>query len=182
MYGNLTVFAGPMFCGKSSALLQQHIYKNKAQPNSCVLLKPAFDRRYSETEVVTHSGLKARSLNVVDIDRTLTSVVGYQNVMIDEVQFFTTPYVNGDIIKCVKYLLSGGTNVYAAGLDMDWMGNAFPITASLLAMADDVHKLKSICSVSGKPATKTYKISQGGGSVELGETDKYEARCNEHWR
>jgi thymidine kinase len=182
-YGNVTVFAGPMFCGKTSHLLQQYIWKNHAKDYS-LLIKPAFDDRYSMTEVVTHLGLKATAANITDAARIMDYFQNdqYRNLMIDECQFFTAPHVRGDIFPYLKLLLNRGVNIYASGLDMDWMGEPFEVTAKLLAMADNVHKLKSVCNYSGKEASKTYKKSLSGGSVELGETDKYEARNNEFWR
>jgi thymidine kinase len=105
----------------------------------------------------------------------------YDVVFLDEVQFFMEPYFHGDIIQIVHNWLLLGTNVVVAGIDMDWRGQPFEITAKLLAMSDQVSKLTAICSVCGHDATKTYKKSKMGGAVELGATDLYEARCNEHF-
>jgi thymidine kinase len=102
-------------------------------------------------------------------------------IFIDEVQFFMEPYFHGDIVEAVRVWLSEGRQVVAAGLDMDWQGKPFVVTAKLLAMADNVIKTKANCTVCGHPAVKTYKKTPAGGSVELGSTDIYEARCNAHW-
>jgi thymidine kinase len=55
------------------------------------------------------------------------------------------------------------------------------MTAALAAMADEIVKLRAHCAVCGRPATKTLKRSAGGESVDLGGSDKYEPRCNDHW-
>jgi thymidine kinase len=182
-YGNVTVFTGPMFCGKSSNLIQTCIWKNHAKDYS-LMIKPSFDDRYSTQEVVTHSGLKVTAQNVKHVNEIKHFFINdhYKNLMIDEVQFFEEPYVDGNLIPVIKEILKNGVNVFAAGLDMDWRGDPFIVTAKLLAMADNVHKLKAVCNWSGKEATKTFKKSFTGGSVELGETDKYEVRNNEFWR
>lgn len=183
MYGHLTVYCGPMFASKSTKLLQQYIWKNHAK-NYSLLVKPKFDDRYSTSEVVNHDGLKAYAQNITDVEEIRSFFISskYENLMIDECQFFTEPYVKNDLIVVVKDLLKEGINVYAAGLDMDWKGNPFLVTAKLLAMADEVHKLKAVCSHSGLDATKTFKKSMSGDSVELGEADKYEPRNNKYWR
>ena len=97
-------------------------------------------------------------------------------VVLDEMQFFD--------ISCVDWVkrhLEAGVDVIAGGLDMDWQGHPFAVSASLIAMADEVVKKTANCNICGKPATKTFKLSQDGGAVELGAFDKYAARCNSHW-
>lgn len=181
-YGSVTCFAGPMFCGKTSTLQQVYIWKNHAKDFS-LMIKPQFDDRYSVTEVVSHNGSKVIAQNIKNVQDILGFFMNdkYKNLMIDECQFFIEPYVHGDLIDIIKILLNKGINVYASGLDMDWKGDPFIITAKLLAMADNAVKMKAVCTKSGKEATKTYKKSLSGGSVELGETDKYEVRNNEFW-
>lgn len=182
-YGYVTVWCGPMFASKTSRLMQTYIWKNHAK-NYSLMIKPSFDSRYSADEVVTHNGLKVVAQNIKDVEEILTFFQGdkYKNLMIDEAQFFEEPYVKGDLIKVLKILLNRGVNIYASGLDMDWRGDPFIVTAKLLGMADEVHKLKAICNHSGEEASKTFKKSLSGGSVELGETDKYEVRANEYWK
>ena len=184
-YGNMTVFVGPMFSGKSSHLLQQHIWKNHAGDSS-LLVKPAFDDRYATEEVVTHNNLKVTAVNVTSVDDINRIILRdgeptFKNLMIDECQFFIEPHFHGNIVECVKNLLKNQINIYAAGLDMDWRGDPFYVSAMFLAMADDAVKLKSVCSKSGKPATKTYKKTKSGESIELGEKDLYEVRHNDYW-
>lgn len=182
-YGNLTVWCGPMFAGKSSNLIQRYIWKNHAKDFS-IMVKPSFDTRYSSEKVVTHTGLEVIAQNVKNVSEIKSFFISDQNknLMIDECQFFIEPHVNGDLIAVVKELLKRGINVFASGLDMDWKGDPFIVTAKLLAMADNVYKLTAVCNHSGDEATKTFKKSLAGGSVELGETDKYEARNNKYWR
>lgn len=64
---------------------------------------------------------------------------------------------------------------------MDWQGKPFNIVAQLMAMAEDVYKIRGICAVCGRPSTRSYKKTQSGESVELGTTDLYEPRCTHHW-
>lgn len=178
-YGTLEVICGPMFAGKTTELLKRVLWAKNGLGQKVKVFKPAFDNRYSETEIVSHDGLrtKADSINIwVDLE------YDWDLVVFDEVQFFTDPYFTGDFINIVSNMLLNGTNVLATGLDMDWRGRPFYITSMLLGMADEVKKLKAVCSISGRPAGKTYKKTGCGESVELGATDLYEARSNEYWR
>lgn len=181
MYGNLKVYTGSMFSGKTSALLKDVIW-HKYKGDNVVLFKPAFDKRYALEKVTTHNGLTAEARNINSIDRI---GMGWSHYFFDEIQFFTEEQkFEGDIISSIQSLLKASKDVTVCGLDMDWKGKPFRITTDLLAMADEVIKLKAICSVSGLPAGKTYKkvdFRYNDGSVELGEADIYEARCNTHW-
>lgn len=178
-YGTLEVLAGPMFAGKSSEILKRILWARTGQSLNVRVFKPAFDNRYSDSEIVSHDGLRspAESITVWPEIQTYPDLV-----VIDEIQFFEEPNFHGDIIEIVRDLLRNGVNIVAAGLDMDWQGKPFYVTSMLLGMADAVVKLKANCTVSGRPAGKTFKKSASGGSVELGATDKYEARSNEYWK
>lgn len=177
-YGQLEVLCGPMFAGKTTELLKRVLWAKNGLNQNVKVFKPAFDNRYSETEIVSHDGLRTIADSIISwpgIDPA------WDLVVFDEVQFFTDPHFDRDIVEIVASLLTNGTNVLVTGLDMDWRGNPFYTTAMLLAMADKVKKLKANCTISGRPAGKTYKKSKSGDSIELGASDLYEARSNEHW-
>jgi len=177
-YGTLEVVCGPMFAGKTTELLKRVLWARNGLNQNVKVFKPAFDNRYSETEIVSHDGLKT----VADSITTWVELEEeWDLVVFDEIQFFTDPHFDRNLIKIVASLLTNGTNVLATGLDMDWRGEPFYVTGMLLAMADKVKKLKANCTISGRPAGKTFKKSGKGSSVELGATDLYEARSNEHW-
>ena len=170
-----------MFAGKTTETLKRILWATNGENKTVHVFKPSFDTRYGESEIVSHDGLKATATNIAsipDIEFTPGSLV-----FLDEIQFYMAPYFDGDVISWVRTLLSTGVDVVAAGLDMDWQGQPFQITASLLAMANDAKKLTAHCTVCGRPATKTYKkeTTEDTGSVELGTSANYEARCNNHW-
>lgn len=180
-YGTLTVVCGPMYAGKTTEMLKRVLWAKNGQNRSVMVLKPAFDNRYAQTEIVSHDGLRTTAESVTELPIVTWYTSGPGLIVIDEVQFFTEPYVEGDVVEWVQRLLNAGHDVVAAGLDMDWRGTPFETTAKLLAMADTVIKTQANCTVCGRPAHKTFKKSGEGESVELGATDKYEARCNDHW-
>ena len=57
--GKLEVICGPMFSGKSEELLRR-LKRAQIAKQSFILYKPAIDNRYSETHVVTHSGIEMK--------------------------------------------------------------------------------------------------------------------------
>ena len=99
-------------------------------------------------------------------------------VCIDEIQFF-----NEDIINICETLANRGIRVIVAGLDTDFKGDPFPITANLLARAEEVTKLTAICAKCGREATRTQRLVNGepassdGPIVLVGATESYEPRC-----
>lgn len=187
-YGKLTVVSGPMYAGKTTELLKRILWARNGEMKAVLVVKPSFDNRYSATKIVSHDGLSVDAMSVTSWDDVGYLLDDAELVCFDEVQFFQEPHFkpehNGaqvSIIAAVKNLLQRGVDVVCSGLDMDWRGDPFAITASLMAMADEVLKSTANCTTCGRPAAKTFKKVSNDEKVELGATDLYEARCNDHW-
>ena len=172
----LTVICGPMFAGKSTALLRE---AGRLEPSRVMLLKPGMDTRYDKDSVVTHDGLRAAAIPVRSMPVVPDSI---SDVFLDEVQFMEDPWFEGSLAEDVSRLLARRVSVWAAGLDMDAWGVPFSVTASLLAMSDHVLKLKSSCHACGAPACMTTLRGDAGGRVKLGGSDVYAPACREHWQ
>lgn len=181
MYGKLTVICGPMFASKTTEILKRILWARNGESKAVLVVKPAFDDRYSTTRIVSHDGLSVEAKAITKWEEVSNLAHDAEMICIDEVQFLTQPYFSDDIIECVRELLLDGKEVVVTGLDMDWQGEPFKTTATLGAMADNIIKLTANCTQCGQPATKTFKKSQNSEQIELGATDLYEARCNKHW-
>lgn len=181
MYGKLSVICGPMYAGKTTLFLQKLLWARNGLNKKVLAIKPAFDNRYSDSKVVSHDGLSAEVESISSWVSVQAQADEAAVVFMDEVQFFCAPNFDGDIVAIVRSLLEEGKEVVVNGLDMDWRGMPFEVTARLAAMADQMHKLTAHCSVCGKNAGKTYKKVVNDAQVELGAGDLYEARCNKHW-
>jgi thymidine kinase len=175
--GKLEVICGPMFSGKSEELLRRlkraRIAKLKFQ-----LYKPVLDNRYSETHVVTHSGIEMKCRTINSSETLLTSLVDTDIVAIDEVQFLdeNTPII-------VEKLVRNDKRVIVAGLDMDSNGIPFGPLPELLAKAESVLKVVAVCETCGKDATHTYRHNiNDNNTILVGASDHYEARCRKHWQ
>lgn len=177
----LTVFTGSMFASKTSALIskgERHLIAGQR----VVYCKPAADTRYSETELVTHSGMKVPAITLDEIYyklyiREWIKVFEADVVLIDEVQFFSE-----EIIKIVQDLLTDGKIVYVAGLDLDFLGEPFNVTAQLMGLADNVQKLQAVCSECGKDSYQTAKIAGTAERLELGGKESYIPVCRECYK
>ncbi len=174
--GRIEVICGPMFSGKSEELIRRLrraiIARQRVQ-----VIKPTVDTRYSESEVVSHSDVRltatcaptARDMYAKVHSRT--EVVG-----IDEAQFF-----DEDLVAVCDGLANRGIRVIVAGLDMDYRGRPFAPMPRLLGIAEIVTKIQAVCMVCGAPASFSQRLSATGDRVELGSSERYEARCRRHF-
>ncbi len=179
--GTIEVICGPMFAGKSEELLRR-INRLVYAKKKFLVFKPSIDNRYSETEVVSHNQHKYKAIALMDPKKILDY---YENdldaICIDEIQFFDEA-----IIDVIDFYANHGVRVIVAGLDMDFKGDPFMITAKLLAKAEYVTKLTAICTVCGKSATRTQRLINGEPAsindpvVLVGASESYEARCRHH--
>jgi thymidine kinase len=168
----LTVICGGMFAEKSTEL-QRRGKRLKRAGKEVLYIKPDFDNRYSEEEIVTHDGKTVPALSLsTDIPHTLFLIMPpkVDVILIDEVQFF-----HEDILKVINILLEEGTTVIVAGLDLDFEGKPFSITSSLMATAEHVVKLHAVCTECGNDAWVSYK-EPNGKRIELG-ADEYKPMC-----
>lgn len=176
--GWIEVICGPMFAGKSEELIRR-IKRLEYAKKKTLVFKPAIDTRYASDQVVSHSNLKAKSIAIKEAKELLDYVDSTTfAIAVDEVQF-----LDKEIIYIAQKLALKGIRVILGGLDTDFRGEPFPITASLMTIAEDVLKLTAICVVCGAPATKTQRILNGKPAhyadpiIKVGASEAYEPRC-----
>ncbi|HOL62113.1 MAG TPA: thymidine kinase [Elusimicrobiales bacterium] len=170
--GSIEVICGSMFSGKTQELIRRlrlaTIAKQKVQ-----IFNSYLDTRYAKEHIVSHdkSMLKAQPVKsakeIIKKVEKDTQVVG-----IDEAHFF-----DDDILDVANKLANEGKRVIIAGLDMDWRGKPFNNMAKLMAVAEYVTKNLAICMVCGNPAHYSQKLVESESRIEVGASDKYEARC-----
>lgn len=103
-------------------------------------------------------------------------------VIIDEVQFLTELQIE----QLQDIVLELNIPVLAYGLKTDFQGFLFPSIARLLALADDVEEIRSICWC-GKRATQNAriinnKVTKDGNLIQIGGNESYIALCNKHFK
>jgi thymidine kinase len=182
--GILTVYCGPMYAGKTTALIAELEAGIEEQKNILVI-KPVIDNRYGEEDIVSHDGTslqkttghKVRRLGVLEfLEKQDLENVGL--LLIDEAQFFG--------VLCTTYIseyLKAGIDVVAVGLDLDSEGKPFGSMPHLLSLANNVYKLAGVCSICGDEATRTFRklTVSSTEQVLIGGSETYEPRCLAHW-
>lgn len=178
--GWLEVICGCMFAGKTEELIRRINVLSYAK-KKIVIFKPRIDNRYSEKQIVSHSGTRIDCIAVdksVDILDYVSKDPEIDVVAIDEVQF-----LDKDIVEICDYLADQGKRVMVAGLDKDFRGEPFGVMPELLTRAEFVTKLTAVCAKCGAPATRTQRLINGEPAsfddpiVLVGATDHYEPRC-----
>jgi thymidine kinase len=167
-----------MFAGKSEELIRR-VKRLEYAKKKTIVFKPAIDKRYSADEVVSHSQLKTKSINIQNSSDILKHIdEGTYAIAIDEVQF-----LDKEILPIAQKLASRGIRVILAGLDTDFRGEPFAVMADALAQAEYISKLTAICVVCGAPATRTQRIINGKPAnyndpiIKVGAAEAYEPRC-----
>jgi thymidine kinase len=170
--GWIEVIVGSMFSGKSEELIRRlnraRIARQKVQ-----VFKPKIDARYSVEEIASHSGQKHDSKPVATAAELLEHIEpDTQVVGIDEGQFFDM-----ELIDAANFLAKKGKRVIVAGLDQDYTGKPFEPMPQLLSVAEFITKTHAICVKCGATANYSQRTVESDARVEVGASDKYEARC-----
>lgn len=170
--GWIEVIVGSMFSGKSEELIRRlnraRIARQKVQ-----VFKPMIDARYSVEQIASHSGQKHDSKPVATTAEMLEQIEpDTQVVGIDEGQFFDV-----ELIDAANFLAKKGKRVIVAGLDQDYTGKPFEPMPQLLSIAEFITKTHAICVKCGATANYSQRTVESEARVEVGASDKYEARC-----
>ncbi len=179
-----------MNAGKSAILLQAaHNYRERGLTVSLWTSANHAGETDAETgEIESRIGLKAPA-RIFREDTDLFAEIaalkasdGVDAVFVDEAQFLTPDQVWR--LACASDDL--GVPVLCYGLRTDFQGALFDGAAALLAMADDLREVRTICHC-GRKATMNLRTDAAGAPVREGEqvrVDKtgYLALCRRHWR
>lgn len=184
----LYFYYSSMNAGKSTHLLQSN-YNYEERGMRCLLFTAKIDDRYGTGKIASRLGINAKAelfSNETDIFEHVQNALSANKadcVLIDEAQFLTQQQVRQlcDIVDLLNI------PVLAYGIRTDFLGNAFSGSAALLAWADKLIELKTICHC-GKKANfvvrldDTGKALTQGKQVEVGGNDRYESMCRKHFR
>jgi thymidine kinase len=182
--GRVEVIAGPMFAGKTEELLRR-VRRASIAGQHVVVFSHALDTRSGTDRVASHAGLDAPSRPASSAAEILGAVDGesVDMVAIDEAHFF-----GQELIGVVGGLADRGLLVIVAGLDVTFTGEPFEPMPSLMALAERVDKLTSICAVCGADAIYHARVArtEAAGDPTLitenvGGLETYQARCRRHF-
>jgi len=168
--GWIEVICGCMFSGKTEELIRR-LNRAIIARQHVAIFKPSLDTRYHTEEVVSHNQNSIASTAVDQAEDILNLAGECKVVGIDEAQFF-----DDKIVEVCNALANSGKRVVVAGLDMDYEGKPFGPMPYLMAIAEYVTKVHAICTVSGAPASFSYRLTDDKDKMMLGTGEQYEAR------
>lgn len=183
----LYFYYSAMNAGKSTTLLQSS-FNYEERGMQTIIFTAAIDDRHGVGNVRSRIGIE-RKANVFDDETDIFEEVraererrGMHCVLIDEAQFLTQAHVKQLGRICDEF----GIPVLCYGLRTDFQANLFEGSKYLLALADELLELKTICEC-GRKATMNLRVREDGTAVkegaqkEIGGNDLYVALCRKHF-
>ncbi|MCZ4260047.1 thymidine kinase [Limimaricola sp. G21655-S1] len=176
-----------MNAGKSTVLLQAaHNYAERGMQT--YLLTARFDNRSGEGFIKSRIGIGSKA-DTFDAGDDLFEKIRARLetpcacVFVDEAQFLSPDQV-WQLARAVDDLK---VPVMCYGLRVDFLGHLFPGSATLLALADEMREVRTICHCGRKATMVVRKDAEGrvamaGDQVEIGGNDRYVSLCRRHFR
>ena len=184
----LHFFYSTMNAGKSTSLLQSnHNYLESNLKTLLFLPKEISDK--ADSNIVSRIGLKAKAISIDNEFKFFEYVknIEYKNInciFVDEAQFLTKEQVR-NLSKISDKL---DIPVMCYGIRTDFQGELFHGSSELLAIADNLNELKTICSECDKKATMVVRLDENGDVILEGEkilvggNEIYKTVCRKHFR
>ena len=176
----LYFYYSAMNAGKTTTLLQSaHNYRERGM--RVMILTPRLDHRAGSGTVASRIGLQAQGMSFDhddDLQRRIQDDIAAHGdlhcVLVDEAQFLTKAQVwqLSEVVDALRI------PVLCYGLRTDFRGELFEGSQYLLAWADELSEIKTICHT-GKKATMTVRVDdngyavQDGPQVEIGGNERY---------
>ena len=182
---SLELLVGPMFAGKSSALMTV-VRRHVALGQHVLVLTHALDRRYNSQggSLVNHDQQVLPAQSITDLLPVLEwpTFSSAQLIVVEEAQFFP------DLCAFVTEAVDGhGKHVVVAGLDGDAQRRPFGEVLALIPLADRVTKLTALCRMcrDGTPALFTSLApgmkAEAAPQTRVGGAETYMPVCRKHY-
>lgn len=183
----LYFYYSAMNAGKSTTLLQS-AYNYRERGMHVELYTAALDDRYGVGKITSRIGLQSDAhlfrpdMNLYDSINELNTKQALDCVLIDEAQFLSKEQVK-QLTRVVDNLK---VPVLAYGLRTDFLGEAFTGSHYLLAWADKLDELKTVCFCGRKANFVVRRDGNGnpvkeGAQIQVGGNDSYESMCRKHF-
>ncbi len=161
----------------ANAIMVQYNYMERGQ--KVLMVKPQLDNRDGARTVLSRCGLNTECVFMEEVPGM--DVSGYDCVIVDEAQFLTKEQVQ-HLVKIVDEM---DIPVICYGLRADFQGNFFEGSMWLMAWADTIEEVKTICWC-GRKATCNARVMNGkvikeGDQILLGGNSQYVSLCRKHW-
>ena len=177
-----------MNAGKSTVLLQaSHNYHERGMQT--YLLTAAIDKRAGLARIASRIGISEASETFEQSENLFEKIKLHlvnsecACILVDESHFLTKEQV-WQLTNVVDNL---EIPVMCFGLRVDFRGELFPGSATLLALADEMREVRTICHC-GKKATMVIRsdehgnVINDGDQIQIGGNETYTSLCRRHWR
>jgi len=170
----------------ANALMVKYNYEERGQ--KVLLMKPSIDSRDGKCTLSSRAGLKEECLPIEKDDNIYEMVCEYVElnspvnaVIVDEAQWLT----KAQVYHLTRLVDEKKIPVICYGLRADFRGELFEGSQYLLAWADTIEEIKTICWC-GKKAIMNARyhgdiILKEGEQIEVGGNDRYISLCRAHW-
>jgi len=177
-----------MNAGKSTSLLQAS-YNYQERGMETLVLTPAIDTRSSTGHVSSRIGITTPATifnntdNLFHLVRDIAATANIHCLLIDEAQFLE----KAQVIQLTDVTDELNIPVLCYGLRTDFRGELFPGSKQLLAWADDLTELKTICHC-GRKANMVLRLDSAGNvikqgaQIKIGGNDQYVSVCRQHFK
>jgi thymidine kinase len=184
----LYFYYSAMNAGKTTTLLQSS-YNYRERGMETLLFTPIIDDRYAVGKIASRIGLDAnaapfdRAFNFFDhIKDKKSKISNLKCVLVDEAQFLTKEQVF-ELARVVDELK---LPVLTYGLRTDFLGNVFEGSLHLLALAEEIVEIKTVCHCGSKAIMNARVDERGhrvteGEQIEIGGNDRYISLCRKHF-
>tara|TARA_Y100000589_G_scaffold327052_1_gene368129 strand:+ start:8470 stop:9063 length:594 start_codon:yes stop_codon:yes gene_type:complete len=176
-----------MGAGKSLDLLKT-AYNYEERNKNVLLLTSKFDNRHGLDKITSRVGLTMPAVSISDTTNIYEyvklqhSINRYDCVLMDEVQFLTKEHI-WQLTDIVDKL---NLTVITYGLRIDYRGEPFEGSCYLMALADKIEELKTICEF-GDKATMNLRTINGesvfeGDQISIGGNESYIPVCRKYFK
>ncbi|WP_282062932.1 thymidine kinase [Roseobacter litoralis] len=177
-----------MNAGKSTVLLQAaHNYKERGMVP--FLITAQVDDRAGDGRIASRIGIGEPADTFTTGENLFSKIANRLTegpvacVFVDEAQFLSAEQV-WQLARAVDDL---GVPVMCFGLRVDFRGKLFPGSATLLALADEMREVRTICHCGKKASMVIRKDENGtvlrdGAQIQVGGNETYVSLCRRHWR
>ena len=176
-----------MNAGKSTALIQA-AYNYRERGMNPYLVTAKLDNRMGTSKIVSRIGIEEEASVFELADdlyyrvKSLLKEIMINCILLDEAQFLSKSQV-WQLARIVDQL---NIPVLCYGLRVDFRGELFPGSLTLLAIADEIKEIKTICHCGRKATMVVRKNSNGiivnqGDQIQIGGNETYTSLCRHHW-
>ncbi|TJZ94187.1 thymidine kinase [Paracoccus gahaiensis] len=175
-----------MNAGKSTLLLQA-AYNYRERGMEVLLMTAALDDRAGMGRIASRIGIAEAAMtfdSASDLDALIAAATPQPAcVFVDEAQFLTPEQV----WQLARVVDDRGIPVMCYGLRVDFRGALFPGSTALLALADTLREVRTICHCGRKATMVIRRDAAGeavtrGAQVQVGGNETYVSLCRRHWR